>query len=290
MAVSATMRDAHVVGIQKLSSDEWATSTGASSTTSSAFQDKIALTFTPSAAGDYFVLATAECRHDTASHRMECQLDHGGTAIGVWQMTPASAGEYRTWAVLVKLAALSGPQTIRLQFRRVTAVGTSYMRHARLWAFRGDTFRNVGYAENATTQTQTATTMTDALVLTYPVATAGDHLLIAAAHVTGPNDYAIRGTHALLVDGVTKATDSLRRHTAVLTNDMASFLYAEVVNFSTTGHKTIKFQQRRTDTGVGVSSVFTRQAIVALELPVAGPARVVSLGQVFLSDRVAYSG
>lgn len=290
MAVSATMRDAHVVGIQKLSSDVWAASVGASSTTSTAFQDKVTLNFTPPSAGDYFVLTTAECRHDTASHRMECQLNHGGTAIGVWQMTPASASEYRTWAVLAKLAALSGPQTIRLQFRRVTATGTSYIRHARVWAFRGDSFRNAGYAEDATTQTQTATAMTDELVLTYPVAAAGDHLLIAAAHVTGPNDTTIRGSHALLVDGVTKATDSLRRHTAVMTNDMASFLYAEVVHFSTTGNKTIKFQQRRTAVGVGVSSVFTRQAIVALELPVAGAARVVSLGQVFLSDRVAYSG
>ncbi len=290
MAVSATLRDSHVVGIQKLSSDVWAASAGASSTTSTAFQDKVSVTFTPVSTGDYYVLATAECRHDTAGHRMACQLDHGGSAVGVWQMVPTSTSEYRTFAVLVKLPALSGSQTIKVQFRRVTATGTSYIRNARIWAFRGDTFANAGYAEDATSQTQTATTLTDELVLSYNVATAGDHLIIAAAHATGPNDATIRGEHVLKVDGVTKVADSLRRNAATFANDMASFLYAEVVNFSTTGNKPIKFQQRRTGTGIGVASVFTRQAIVALALPVAGPARVVSLGQVFLGDRVAYSG
>lgn len=290
MAVNAKLRDAHVVGVQKLSSDEWAASAAVDGTTSTTFQDKVSVTFTPATPGDYFVVATAECRHDSVGDHMECQLDHGGTPIGVWQMTPTDAGEYRTFAVLTRLAELSGSQTIKIQFRRVTSAGTSYIRNARLWCFRADTFNNVGYAEEPTSQTQTATTLTDELVLTYNVTNAGDHLILGAAHTTGPNHATVRAEHALLVDGVIKVTDSVRSAGTGVT-DMTSLLYAEVVHFATTGNKTVKFQQRRTSAVGGQISIFSRQSLAVFELATGGAgSRAVSLGQAFARSRVAYAG
>lgn len=126
--------------LSDLGTNSYAESETETSTTSTSYVDKATLSFTPSAPGDYLIIASAFTSPKNASDVSYANLDIGGTSYAEMVFRPKDSTDYMPFFSAVKVNLAAAAQTIKIQYKQTG--GTAYMRNARLIAIRLDTMES----------------------------------------------------------------------------------------------------------------------------------------------------
>ena len=173
------IRDARVLVIKADAADQFAASDDEGQTTSTSWQDKTTLTFTPEAAGDYLVIGNAAMAMDANNTAMRGRLNHTTASVTyggrIWYAR--DAWWFQPFAVMEKLTLGVLSQTFKLQFRSNSGT-LCYYRDARILALRLSAFEGHAFISNQGVQNTTAASDTDVLTLTQTPAVAA-HAIIA---------------------------------------------------------------------------------------------------------------
>ena len=129
---TASIRNARLLILSVQS--EYAESEGLSTTTSTSWQDKATLTFTPPSNGDYLVIATANYRGSSTSYDVYVQLTQDGTTITSSNGRPGSGttANYYTFGVMRKVTLDASQHSFTIQYRSSSASGTAGVNYAHI--------------------------------------------------------------------------------------------------------------------------------------------------------------
>lgn len=113
-------------------------SEGVSSTSSTNWQDKIVLTFTPSATGNYLIMATAKINLATATNGYQPAINFtiDGTEYGYWQTGMSANDDYLTFATMINASLTAASHTLKIAYRTTSASYSANIRDARIVAVR----------------------------------------------------------------------------------------------------------------------------------------------------------
>jgi len=109
-----------------------------SSTSSTNWQDKTILTFTPSTAGNYLIMATAKINLDVATNGYQPAINFtiDGTEYGYWQAGLSDATDYLTFATMMNASLSVASHTLKIAYRTTSATYAGYIRDARIVAVK----------------------------------------------------------------------------------------------------------------------------------------------------------
>jgi len=166
---------------------QFTSSESEASTTSTAWQTKATLTFTPAAADDWILLGFAEVKESSTSYEVMTQLVVDGTTEGQQQLTPKATTDYAPYTG-VKFQNLSAAShTITLQYASSNASGTAYIRSARVVALRKAAITFYQTASDSTVAL--TTTLTNYATLTFTPSVSNDYLFIYSAEISANTSY-----------------------------------------------------------------------------------------------------
>ena len=133
----AYMRNARIIVFQ-VSDYHYAEVTGETSTDLTGYVDKTTLTFTPSSAGDYLVLASCNMTINSVLHSFYTQLTHGIPEVsqGVVCRELTVASEYRSYLIARVISFGSGEQILKIQYKTENASSPAFIKNARITAVR----------------------------------------------------------------------------------------------------------------------------------------------------------
>ena len=133
-AGTASIRNARLLILSLRS--EYAESEGLSTTTSTSWQDKATLTFTPPSSGDYLVIATANYRGSSTSYDVYVQLTQDGTTITSSNGRPGSGttANYYTFGVMRKVTLDASQHNFKIQYHSSSTSGTAGVNYAHIVA------------------------------------------------------------------------------------------------------------------------------------------------------------
>jgi hypothetical protein len=235
------------------SDDEW-------QTTSTTYQDKTTLTFTPESAGDYLVIGNAAMAMDANNTAMRGRLNHATASVTygdrVWYAK--DAWWFQPFAVMEKINLAAEPQTFKLQFRSNSGT-LCYYRDARILALRLDAFEGHSFASNQAVQTTTSASDTDVLTLTQTPA-AAVHAIIAVGSFNTAST-TVSGSLNFARDA-TNQTEFVREGV-----NAAAFLHAGVAQRQTlpAGSTSWKWRARAETAGTTVNVANLAIAVLQLE-------------------------
>jgi hypothetical protein len=148
--------------------------------TNTNWQDKVALTFTPSTSGDYLIIATANLGGSSTYYSTLIQfLQDGSVQAGPTRETSASEARY-TFGVMRKINLDATSHTFKIQYKTENTANTAYISYAHIVAIRVDQFSNNYYAESeGESGPAAAYTWYTKVTNTYTAQTA-DHLIIGS--------------------------------------------------------------------------------------------------------------
>ena len=244
----------------------YAESTGESTTTSTTYQDKTTLTFTPDDNSDYLIIWSAliQTQSISANNGVKAKLDQGGTVLNEQPMQPNSVNDYVAVGGIkrVQFGASPGSQTFKIQYASVqTASHTVAIKEAKIIAIKLATADQ--YAESEADSSTNQTTFQDKTTLTFTPSTTGDYLIIASAEINtsvGGGDSNVR---ILDPDGTTGYNDfPIVDPNTAFGSEMPWFGMVKL-NLSNIS-KTFKIQWN--SNSAGVSHIIARARIVALRL------------------------
>jgi len=144
------------------------------------WQDKVALTFTPSTSGDYLIIATANLGGSSTDYSTLIQfLKDGIVQVGPTRETSASEARY-TFGVMRKMNLDATSHTFKIQYKTENTLNTAYISYAHIVAIRLDQFSNNYYtASEGESGPAAANTWYTKVTNTY-TAQAADHLIIGS--------------------------------------------------------------------------------------------------------------
>jgi hypothetical protein len=148
-AATASIRNARIA-IFSLHS-EYAESEGLSTTSSTSWEDKATLQFTPPSLGDYLIIATANYRMSTTNRDTRIQLIQDDTIVHTSNLGRPGSGttsEYYTFGVMRKVALDAGLHSFKLQYCSSGNPGIAGINYAHIIAVRLDQFDSNYYAES----------------------------------------------------------------------------------------------------------------------------------------------
>lgn len=163
---------------------QYAESLGESTTTTTSYQDKTTLTFTPQANTDYIFFWSCDCIAASTTDDVYVRLYNSTDAVVMDEQheeNRTTAGTpYRTAHGIVKYSAGSSPAstTFKIQYYTETGTVTSKIKNARILAVSMVTGDQ--YTESLADQTTTSNTYVDGATLTFTPATSGDYLIFAS--------------------------------------------------------------------------------------------------------------
>jgi hypothetical protein len=276
-AVTAKIKQARIIAIKSNASDQSAASTGQSTTTSSTYQDKTTLTFTPASTGDYIILAAAEVLVGTAAKVVDVQLDIDGTKYNTALINIIdNATDAYMWAAVRRINLSNASHTIKIQYASDDNATTVKIQNARIIALRADTFDNNYYDEDTTRQTTASTSMTDTTVSITQTPQAVNHVLIAAGVLDSSS--ATQDMYAQLVEGGVVQLGPHAEEVRATTNVYPFFfMYSKSLAASSTNFK-LQFRAETSNT-VGLDD--GALSIIQLDATPAGviPNKVIQLNQ-----------
>jgi hypothetical protein len=161
-------------------SGQYAESESESSSTSTNWQDKVALTFTPSTSGDYLIIATANYGGSSTDYSTLLQfLKDGSVQVGPTRETSASEARF-TFGVMRKINLDATSHTFKIQYKTENTANTARISYAHIVAIRVDQFSNSYYAESeGESGPASSNTWYNKVTNTY-TAQAADHLIIGS--------------------------------------------------------------------------------------------------------------
>ena len=172
----ARIKNASIIAIRLNSDDQYTSSTARSTTTSSTYQDKATLTFTPTTSGDYLIIASASVDSSSTSRDWRAQLDIDGSTYNNSNVEPVSATNRNSWGAFRKVNLSNASHTAKIQYS-IESGGTAGITYAHLIALRLDQFAANYYGETNTYTTYASTSYQSHASLTATPA-AADHLIL----------------------------------------------------------------------------------------------------------------
>jgi hypothetical protein len=179
-AGAATIRNARLL-IMSLQS-EYAESEALSTTGSTDWEEKTALTFTAPSSGDYLVIATANYQGSHTNRDVYVRLIQDDTMVHTDNSGRTGSGttaNYYTFGVMRKVTLDTAPHTFKIQYSSSSTPGIAGIIHAHIIAIRLDQFDENYYVEDETESSPAPTTFTDKVVNTY-TADNGDYLMLGS--------------------------------------------------------------------------------------------------------------
>jgi hypothetical protein len=177
---TAKIKEARIFAIKLNSLDAYAQAEDRTTTTSTSWQDKTTLTFTPPTQDDYLILAYATADGSSTSYDFKVQLTIDGTAYSTVNIRTVNSANRYPWAVSKVVNLTAASHTIKIQYCSASTSGTAGIAHARIVALNLSRFQNLYYAEDEARTTTTSTTYVDKLSLTQ-TPPAGDYLILGVA-------------------------------------------------------------------------------------------------------------
>jgi len=181
-AQTVTIRRARIMAL-RLFSFENNEAESEQAITSGTYVDVVARTFTPSAAGAYLIVATAEVEAASTSQSISTRLEIDGVAKDVMVTEGETTTDYEVFAAHNVTTFSASPHTIKIQASRETS-GTMYIRRARITAVRLSDYYDYQTSGSEGVSSTTSTTLVDKTVLTFTPSSAGDYLLVATAKIS----------------------------------------------------------------------------------------------------------
>lgn len=156
------MKEAHLVAIRLTTGDQWFQSTASSANTATTLATVATMSFTPSATGDYLVIASCERLHDIATvvGRVFLNINGTGTDYGTASMTQQDITNFTPWGTAAKISWTATECQTTIITSRATATMGITVRQRRLLALRLSGFQNNDYAESRANVLVTATSTT----------------------------------------------------------------------------------------------------------------------------------
>lgn len=271
-AATGKIKNAVAIALKADAADQYAESTGVSTTGSDSWQDKTTLTFTPATEGDYLIIAMGELSVSNMAITAQARLDVDGSAQYATQTGGgiASVDFYMPVAAMLKLTLSAASHSIKWQFRRTTAgAATANIRNARILALRMSSFDNAYYADDRTRDTYNADTAVQDQATLTQTPQALDHLFMGAALIDG-NNTSNNVNGYLDEDG----TDLIAMPHRSGTRNAAVFGF-DVRDLSASSH-TWKTQYDTSNTGTTVGFAESALAVLQLE-PSAGGGQTIAI-------------
>ena len=235
------IEEARILALKKGANDNDASDDTQSTTTSSAYQDKLSLTFTPGTSGDYLILACTHYGHNSTTSEIQIALDVDGAVYGAAQLRArvATTAAAYAWGTVVKVTLSAASHTVKVKFRSVDNATTANLQYTRIIALRLSDFENAYYAESRGDQNTTSSAAQTAASLTQELQPVS-HVAFACA---------LRAVNGTGVQGFTKLTNA--------GGDMIAENSRASETGSTTSVHPEPFVQMIKFTGSGVSDTFS---------------------------------
>ena len=207
-------------------------SLGVSSTTSTAYQDKVSISFTSQITADFVIVATAEVQGSSTSYQAKSQLTVNSTTYQELLYRVKDSTDWYPFCGLKRSTFNEGTNyVIKIQFCTNNAAGTAYIRNARLFVFSLQS----EYAESEGLSTTDSTEWQDKATLTFTPSSNEDYLIIATANYRGSSTS--RDTKIQLIqDDTTVHTDTLGRPGSGTTANYYTFAVMRKVTLDATPH------------------------------------------------------
>lgn len=217
-----------------------------SSTRSTSYQDKVVLNFTPTAAGPYLIVGTAELKGSSTSYSVLMRVTVDGVSCAETIAEPEESGIwFQHFAVheIVNLTANS--HTIKIQYRSESSLCYAYARRARILAIPLESYESQK-AAGAQTVSSVYPTYQDIATKPFAVSAPGEYLLLSSAEFSTQSTSqslriksAIDGTDLGETVSEAKDTTDYLDHFVVAVRELdtgAHTLKLQACNSSTTKH------------------------------------------------------
>jgi len=153
-----------------------------SSTTSTTYQDKVSMIFTPQITADFVMIATAEVQGSSTSYQAKARLTILSTTYQELFYRVKDTTDWYPFCGLKRLTLnANASYTINIGFCTSNSAATAYIKNARLIILSLQS----EYAESEGLSTTTNTNWVDKLALTFTPPTDGDYLIVASANYRG---------------------------------------------------------------------------------------------------------
>jgi hypothetical protein len=258
-AATASIRNARLVFISLQSA--YAESEGLSTTSSTSWQDKTILSFTPQSAGDYLIIATANYRGSQTNRDTNIQLIQDDTIVHIDTIGRPGSGttaNYYTFGVMRKVTLNATPHTFKIQYCSSGTPGIAGINYAHIIAIQLDQLDSNHYAEDEGESIPAASnTWYDKITNSY-TADAGSHLLMGSiAYKSGSTSSSVE------LDFQTESTSRqspLVEHRDATTYESAFFMSMQTL---TAGGKTDRIRWRGESTSARVKNA----RLISCKLP-----------------------
>jgi hypothetical protein len=182
-ADTATKALSIVINAAPVSTYEFAANDTEGSTTSTAWQMRTTLTFTPTVADDWVILGFAEYKGSSTSYSVLARMTIDGAAEGQITVEPKATSDYQSFTASKVTSLSAASHTVTLDYASENAAATARLRNARIIAIRKSA---LVVSSNAADSSQNlTTTLANYVTLSFTPATAGDYLLIWNAEIYG---------------------------------------------------------------------------------------------------------
>jgi hypothetical protein len=188
---TATVRRARVIALY-LSDFSANEAESEQTVTSTSYQDIVTLTFTPSTAGAYLLVGTAEVEAASTSYSLSARLMIDGAAKDAMTTEGETTADYEVFAAHNVTTLSAASHTMKIQASIETGGPTARIRRARITAVRLSDHYDYQSSGSEGESSTTSTTWVDKTVLTFSPSTVGNYLIIATAKInlaTAANGY-----------------------------------------------------------------------------------------------------
>jgi len=189
---------------------QYAASDSETSTTSTNYVGKAAVSFTPPLADDWIIFGFCEFKCPNPAYATFVQLFVDGTGEGQNTRKPVDPTDYLPFITVKVKNLTAGPHSIQLKYRAGNASAAAYVRNARICAVKKAAleFYNVAY-DGAKALTVNST---DVAVLTWTPGTTGNYLVISTGEInastTVSTDLQTLYNGVLNDEGIMRAADN----------------------------------------------------------------------------------
>jgi hypothetical protein len=252
-AQTVTIRRTRIMAL-KLSGFESNEAESQQTVTSGTYADIVTKTFTPSTAGVYLIVATAEVEAASTSNSIYTRLQIDGAAKDEMITEGETNTDYEVFAAQNVTTLSAASHTIKIQASRQTT-GTMYIRRARITAVRLSDYYDYQTSGSEGLSSTSFTNWQDKTVLTFTPSTAGNYLIIATAKInlnTPLNGYqpainfTIDGTErGFWQAGLSAQTDYLTFATMMNTSLSAASHTLKIAYRTTDNHYTANIRDAR---------------------------------------------
>jgi hypothetical protein len=163
-------------------------------TTSTTYQDKTTISFTPQVTADFLIIATAEVQGSSTGYQTRAQLTVNSTTYQELRYRVKDTTDWYPFSGLKRMPMAAGDTyEIKIQFCTSNVAGVASIRNARLLVFSLQS----EYVESESLSTTGDTNWQDKTALMLDVPVDGEYLLLATANYRGSSTF--RDTRVRLV-------------------------------------------------------------------------------------------